>query len=91
MFKRASTGIFFYQIETYLHTPWLKTLCLGKLKPTIGFEKICTFGLGVPIIDFGQTALNQGGHLLIQWCQAKINNGRPWAKCAYFFKTNGGF
>ncbi len=28
-----------------------------------------------------------GGHMLIQWCQAKINNGRPWAKCAYFFQN----
>ena len=26
-------------IATYLHTPCLKTLCLGKLKPTIDFEK----------------------------------------------------
>ena len=35
--------IIFDKIATYLHTPWLKILCLGKLKPTIGFEKICRF------------------------------------------------
>ncbi len=36
---RGLHGIIFDQIATYFHTPWLKTLCLGRFsKPMVGFN-----------------------------------------------------
>ena len=72
----------FDQIATYLHTPWLKTLCLDKLKPTIGFEKKITC-LGIMSsareyesrLWFGKK-LSSGGPLNI-WTWPRYSQARP--------------